>query len=100
MSVYVVATYDIADPKAYEPYVPQVMPLLAKYGAEILVADFGARALEGTARRVTVVVRFESEEAAMAFYDAPEYAPVKQIRINSTANTNMVLAHEFVGEPA
>ena len=33
MAVYVVATYDIADPKAYEPYVPQVMPLLAKYGA-------------------------------------------------------------------
>ena len=50
MAVYVVATYDIADPKAYEPYVPQVVPLLAKYGAEILVADFGARALEGTAR--------------------------------------------------
>ena len=43
MAVYVIATYDIADPKAYEPYVPQVMPLLAKHGAEILVADFGAQ---------------------------------------------------------
>ena len=49
---------------------------------------------------MTVVVRFESEEAARAFYDAPEYAPVKQIRIDSTANANMVLAHEFVGAPA
>jgi uncharacterized protein (DUF1330 family) len=47
MSVYVIASYDIVDPKGYEGYVPGVMPLLQKHGAEVLAADYEAKALEG-----------------------------------------------------
>ena len=42
MSAYVIGSYDIVDTKAYEGYVPGVVPLLAKHGAEILVADYEA----------------------------------------------------------
>ena len=96
MAAYFIASYDIADPQGYEPYVPQVLPLLQKHGAEIVVADRGAQALEGQARGVTVVLRFESEDAARAFYDDPAYAPVKKIRIDSTHNGSVVIAKEFV----
>jgi uncharacterized protein (DUF1330 family) len=95
MSVYVIASYDIRDPKDYEGYVPAVVPLLQKHGAEILVADFAAQGVEGPARGVNVVLRFKSEEAARNWYNDPAYAPVKQIRLDSTANTTIVMAKEF-----
>jgi uncharacterized protein (DUF1330 family) len=95
MSVYVIVSYDIADPKGFEGYVPGVMPLLQKHGAEILVADHEAKAVEGRASSAHVVLRFASEDAARNFYNDPAYAPVKQIRLNSTKNGTLVIAKEF-----
>ncbi|HLV96055.1 MAG TPA: DUF1330 domain-containing protein [Candidatus Acidoferrales bacterium] len=95
MSVYVIAEYDIADAKGYEGYVAAVVPLLQKHGAEILVADREAAALEGRPPRVTIVLRFDSEQAARHWYNDPDYGPVKQIRMNSTKNGTIVLAKEF-----
>lgn len=95
MSVYVIGSYDIVDPKAYEAYVPGVVPLLQKHGAEILVADYQADALEGRARAVNVVLKFDSEQAARNWYNDAAYGPVKQIRLNSTKNGLLVLAKEF-----
>lgn len=96
MSAYVIASYDIADEQGYEGYVPGVGPLLAKHGAEILVADYEAQALEGPKRTAYVVLRFASEEAALAWYNDPDYDGLKKKRIDSSANGNLVLAHEFV----
>lgn len=95
MPAYVIVSYDIADPKAFESYVPGVMPLLQKHGAEILVADFQAEALEGRARGVNVVLRFESEEAARNWYNDPDYQPVKKVRLDSTSGGMAVLAKGF-----
>lgn len=96
MSAYIIATYDIVDPKGYEGYVPGVVPLLQKHGAEVLVAEYDAQALEGEARSVYVVLRFRSEEAARAWYNDPNYAPVKKLRLDSCANRNAVIAKQFV----
>jgi uncharacterized protein (DUF1330 family) len=95
MAVYVIATYDIADPKGYEGYVPGVLPLLQKHGAEILAADYEAKVLEGKAAGVNVVLKFDSEDAARKWYNDPAYGPVKQIRLHSTQNGMIVLAKEF-----
>jgi len=96
MAAYVIASYDITDPKGYEPYVPGVVPLLAKHGAEILVADYDLKALEGERRSVIVVLRFASEEAALAWYNDPAYAPVRKIRLDASRNGSLVLAKGFV----
>jgi len=96
VSAYIIATYDIRDAKRYEGYVPGVVPLLQKHGAEILVADFDARALEGDKRSVYVVLRFKSEQAAMNWYNDPTYEPVKKIRLDSCGNGNLALARQFV----
>lgn len=95
MSAYIIVSYDIVDPQGYEGYIPGVGPLLGKHGAEVLVADFGAKALEGDAHGVYVVLRFPSEEAALAWYNDPEYEPVKKIRFDSCVNNHMVLAKPF-----
>ncbi|NIR52839.1 DUF1330 domain-containing protein [candidate division KSB1 bacterium] len=54
----------------------------------ILVADYEANTIEGQGRGVNIVVSFESEEAAMNWYNDPDYGPVKQIRLNSTKKWN------------
>ncbi|MGE3802210.1 MAG: DUF1330 domain-containing protein [Candidatus Kapaibacterium sp.] len=95
MAAYVVATYTINDPEGYEPYVPGVIPLLQKHGAEILSADYESKALEGTTHTVTVILKFESEEAAENWYNDPDYIPVKQVRLDSSTGS-VVLAKEFV----
>ena len=96
LAAYFVALYDIKDEKGYEPYVPGVIPLLQKHGAEVLVADYAPRSIEGESRGVVVVLRFDSEEAAMKWYDDPAYEPVRKIRLDSTANGFVFLTKEFV----
>lgn len=96
MSAYVIVSYDIRDAKAFEGYVPGVLPLLQRHGAEILVADFDATAMEGAKHGVYVVLRFDSEEAALAWYNDPAYEPVRKIRLTSCDNNHMVLARAFV----
>jgi uncharacterized protein (DUF1330 family) len=43
-----------------------------------------------------VVIRFESEETAMDWYNDPAYGPVKKIRFDTTSNGTAVLAKEFI----
>ncbi len=99
MSVYIIASYDIEDPEGYEGYVPGVLPLLEKHGAEILVADYDAKTIEGQGRGVNVVLKFESNEAAMNWYNDSDYGPIKDIRLNSTENGTLILAKHFVPPP-
>lgn len=96
MAVYFIVSYDIDDPQGYQAYVPGVVALLQKHGAEILVADYEATAIEGQASGVNVVLRFDSEEAAMNWYNDPDYGPVKQIRLDTTSNGTAILAKEFI----
>lgn len=96
MAAYFIITYDVTDPEGYGPYVPGVIPLLEKHKGEVLVADYAADSVEGEARGVNVVLRFASKEAAMGWYNDPDYLPVRQIRFNSTSNGTAMLAEEFV----
>ncbi|MGE0104942.1 MAG: DUF1330 domain-containing protein [Blastocatellales bacterium] len=96
MAVYIIGSYDIVDQKGYEGYVPGVLPILEKHGAEVLVAEFDAQPLEGNRRSVYCVLKFESEEAAMRYYNDPAYEPVRNIRVGSSNNSSMILARQFV----
>jgi len=95
MSVYVIVSYDIEDPEGYQEYVQSVTPLLQRHGGEVLVADFNAKALEGKARDVHILLRFPSKQAATAWYEDPDYRPVKKIRLDACDKQNLVLASEF-----
>jgi uncharacterized protein (DUF1330 family) len=95
MAVYVIAGYDITDPKGYEGYVPGVVPLLQKHGAEILAVDYESQPLEGKPRKVNVVLKFDSEEAVRNWYNDPAYAPARQIRLDSTEGGYIAMAKEF-----
>ena len=95
MTAYLALTHKVADVDKYVgEYVPQVMPILQEHGIEVLVAHFGAEAVEGTADSL-ILLRAESEVAFSDFYDDPDYAAPKALRLSITSDQNMVIAPEF-----
>lgn len=96
MSAYFVLTHTVTDPQKYgQEYIPGVMPFLAKYKAEVVVAEFKATPLQGSPAEGVVVLRFPSEQAIRDFLADPAYQPIKQLRMRITTNGNAVMAPEF-----
>ncbi len=96
MTAYYILTHTITDLERYRSeYVPQVLPFIAKYGGEVIVASSDAEPLQGKPEKGVVVLRFPSEEAVRDFVNDPEYQPVKKLRIEVTTNANAVVAPEF-----
>ncbi len=96
MSAYFILTHTFTDIDRYQSeYVPQVMPFIAKYNGEVVVATPEAEPLEGNPEEGVVVLRFPSEQVVRDFVNDPDYQPVKAIREAVTVNANAVLAPEF-----
>ncbi len=95
MAVYLVTSCDITDPEKYAPYVPNVMPLLDRHGAEVIAADRNAITIDGEKRDLTVIIKFPSPEVAGEFSADPEYQPWKEIRLASTTNRATIMVGEF-----
>ena len=95
---YFILTETITDQAAYaDEYIPGVLPFLEKYGAEVLVADFEAEALEGEPADGAVILRFPSEQDVRDFLNDPDYRSLKELRFRITTNAAAVLAPEFEG---
>lgn len=95
MTAYLALTQKVASVDTYlGDYVPKVLPILAKHGIEIMAAHFGAEAVEGDADSV-IMLRADSEKAFRDFYDDPDYAEPKALRLSITSGGNMVVAPEF-----
>ena len=96
MSAYFILTQTITDPEKYQKeYIPGVLPFLAKYKGEVIVADFEATPIQGDPAKSVVVLKFPSEQAIKDFMDDPDYKPVKDLRLAITTNANAVMAPEF-----
>jgi uncharacterized protein (DUF1330 family) len=96
MAAYFILTHTITNIETYRSeYIPQVLPFIAKYNGEIVVASPDAEPLQGNPAKGVVVLRFPSEEAVWGFVNDPEYQPAKELRISITTNANAVLAPEF-----
>jgi uncharacterized protein (DUF1330 family) len=95
MAVYLVTSCDITDPEKYAPYVPNVMPILEKYGAEIIAADKNTITVDGDARDLTVVMKFPTSESLNELISDPDYQPWLAIRLASTTNRATLIVGEF-----
>ncbi len=91
MAAYLIVDIDVHDPEVYKGYAAQVPPLVARHGGTYLVRGGAHETLEGTwvPSRV-VVLQFPDADAARAFMNDPDYAPVKAIR-HQAATSQMVL---------
>ena len=94
MEVYYIIAYDITNQALFSQYAPAALPVMYRYGAVVLSADVEGRAVEGTPRTMNAVIRFPSEEAALACYRDPEYERAKEIRLSATSNCTIVLVKQ------
>lgn len=95
MAVYYIGSYDVTDSQSYDEYVKRVIPVLMKHGCEIIVADREAKKMEGESRNINLILKFDTQEQALAWYNDPDYQPIKNIRSSSTTNSTGVLAKAF-----
>ncbi len=96
-TVYLVGNFTITDETLMNDYGALAVPFVHKHGGRVLSADRHVTALEGAAKTVVVVIEFPNRQAADAFYTAPEYEPMKQMRLDATTGGFVVFAE---GVPA
>jgi len=92
---YVILTEAIRDSAGMNAYSAASAPSLARSGASVLSVDSRPRVLEGDWHGDrTVVLEFESVEAAHAWYDSEEYRAARPLRL-AAADTNVVIVEGF-----
>jgi uncharacterized protein (DUF1330 family) len=81
-----VAAYVIAEnlgtrnPEAMAAYRLKVAETVAQYGGKFLLRHGVVHELEGDWRPAFVVIEFPSVDQARAWYDSPEYRPLREDR--------------------
>jgi len=85
MAAYLIANVEVTDPAGYEEYKKQAPATIAAYGGRYLTRGGAREVLEGdwSPNRV-VILEFPSMAQLKAWYDSPEYRPLRQIRGRTT----------------
>lgn len=93
MAAYVIVDTRVNDPEAYEEYKTLAAPLVAKFGGTYLARGGPTQVVQDELWSPTriVIVEFESSEAAHAFLDSDEYAPIKAMRYEHADCTTIVV---------
>lgn len=82
-------TYDVSDAERFKDYNPgslkEIFGTIAKHGGAIVAAG-PTDVVEGTAAQTCVCATFPDADAAKAWLNDDEYAPLKAIRYESTTN--------------
>ncbi len=84
MAHYLIANYRVTNPDGYQKYLELVGATTAAHGGDLLVAEFESHIVEGGAHPVSIVLRFDSKEAALGWYHSPEYQAVVHHRQDNT----------------
>ena len=88
---YVIFTEAINDPEGMKAYAKAAAPATGANGVRVLAADPGPEVLEGTWHGdQTVILEFESVEAAHAWYNSADYSKAKPLR-QAAADTNVAI---------
>jgi uncharacterized protein (DUF1330 family) len=93
MAAYIVAHIEVTDPALYEEYRRQVAATITQYGGRFIVRGGATEVLEGAFRPGRVVIlEFASVEQAKAWWDSPEYRPLRELRQRASTGDLFVVA--------
>ena len=92
MAVYAVVNIRVSDPTRYAEYREKAPATIAPYGGKYLARGGTVEVVEGEwdPKRL-VVLEFESMERFHRWYNSPEYAPLKQVRGETTVSDFVVV---------
>lgn len=94
MPAYLIADETIFDPDTFEEYKRAVLPLITAYGGRFLSRGGTITVLEGNtgwAPGRMVLIAFPDMASLMAWYESPEYAPVRDIRFRAAKSSLVAL---------
>lgn len=81
MPAYYIGAHDIGDPATFAAYIKRVVPMIEGFGGRYLTKGGAHRILEGDWRpERLVIIEFPDMAALNAWFDAPEYQPLKALR--------------------
>ena len=92
MTGFAIFNIDIKKPEEYKEYVSKVKPIAEKYGGEYIVRGGENEIVEGTwTYPRTVIIKFPTYEKALEWYNSDEYKPVKDIRLQNSEGSNIIV---------
>lgn len=91
MPVYLIADIEVTDAVGYDEYKKRVPPVIAAHGGRYLARGGASEVLEGTWRpKRSAIIEFPNLASMRAFWESPEYQPLREIRARS-AKSNLVV---------
>lgn len=92
MAAYVIVDIQVTDPAGYAEYRRLAPPVVAAYGGKYLVRGGALETLEGDwAPQRLVILEFPSVAQAKAWWDSPEYRPLREMRWRTTLSRMVVV---------
>ena len=89
---YVIAQLKVTNPENYKVYVEKVTPLVKKFGGEFLVRAGEFQIFDGETNFPRIIIlKFPTYEKALEWYNSEEYKPIKQIRLDNSEGTNIII---------
>ena len=91
MPAYLIADIEVTDPVGYDEYKKRVPAVIAAHGGRYLARGGASEVLEGTWRpKRSAIIEFPNLASMKAFWESPEYRPLREIRERS-AKSNLVV---------
>ena len=89
---YVLTEVTIHDRIAYQEYEAEFMPIVERYGGELIAVTDEPTVLEGLWSEMRVVlIRFETRQDALDWYDSQEYQQLAVIRRATSTGTDLLI---------
>jgi len=96
MPAYIFVNVVIHDPAKFGAYASSNAALVARLGGKYLVLGSEGEAVEGTLLSgKKVISEWPSKEAALAYWQSPEYAKIRQLR-EGIATADVMILDGFV----
>jgi uncharacterized protein (DUF1330 family) len=83
---------EVHDPAALVRYAEQASKLVAEHGGRYLAAAVAPEVFEGDPGLTSVVlIEFPDADTARAWYESPDYRPLKEVRQRAVRNTAVLI---------
>ncbi|MGI9352467.1 MAG: DUF1330 domain-containing protein [Rhizobiaceae bacterium] len=87
---YLIAHIRVSDAEKFEEFKKMSGPAIADHGGKVLVRNPAPDYREGSLMGLSIVIEFESMEAAKGFYESDAYTAARLVR-ETAADTDLML---------
>ena len=92
MVAFYFGAHDIRDPKKFDHYLEQVVPMIERYGGRYLTKGNAHEVLEGDWHpERAVVIQFPDMASLKGWYNSPEYQPLIALRQSAAKDVMIAL---------